>query len=79
MALHGELKVNGGVIGRWYAQRVLTRESGFHQYRWETYDEQGRHRTGSINHWEDEGAGVLAAKVLLRSAGTKYDGGESDA
>lgn len=46
MALHGEIKVNGETVGRWSAQRVLTRESGYHTYRWEAYDSTGRHVTG---------------------------------
>lgn len=76
MALHGELKVNGGVIGRWYAQRVLTRESGFHLYRWEAYDTTGRHYTGEVGHWEDEGAAVLASKVLSLAHTMGWKGGD---
>ncbi len=63
MALHGDIRVNGQVIGCWSAQRVLTRQNGRHTYRWEAYD-KGRHTTGDLDHNYDEGAIALAAKVL---------------
>lgn len=64
MALHGEIEVNGETVGRWSAQRVLTRESGYHTYRWEAYDSTGRHVTGDLIHDYSAGAMTLAAHVL---------------
>lgn len=74
IALHGEIKVNGQVIGRWTAQRILTRQSGRHTYRWEAYD-KGRHTTGDLDHNYDDGAIALAVKVL-RAAHHQAMGGD---
>ena len=68
MALHGEIKVNGETVGRWSAQRVLTRESGRHTYRWEAYDSTGRHATGDLTHTYSDGAMALAAQVLQEAS-----------
>ncbi len=63
MALHGEIKVNGEVIGWWDAQRIETTDHGRHLYRWEAV-ERARIATGSLWHSYDYGAMSLAAKVL---------------
>lgn len=68
MALHGEIKVNGETVGRWSAQRVLTRKSGWHTYRWEACDPDGHHVTGDLIHDYDDGAVALAAQVLREAA-----------
>jgi hypothetical protein len=64
MALHGDIRVNGEVIGRWSAQRVLTRKSGWHEYRWEAVS-NGERVTGVLGHWYDNGALMLAQAVLI--------------
>ena len=64
MAIHGEIKINGFPVGRWYAQRVLTSQFGRHTYRWEAWDSAGRHVTGDLKHQYEDGAIKLAQRIL---------------
>jgi len=63
MALHGSIEINNQRIGYWYAQRILTSQFGNHTYRWEAWRD-GHHVTGDLRHQYNDGAMMLAAKVL---------------
>jgi len=61
--IYGDIRVNGDVVGRWDAQRVQTRRSGRHTYRWQAW-QRGKYVTGDLDHTYDDGAVILTAKVL---------------
>lgn len=65
MPLHGHIAVNGGEVSRWWAERQPGGE-GFHG--WNTYScgvaTAGHTRHFEVRHHHDDGAEVLAAKVL---------------
>lgn len=63
MALHGSIEVNHQRIGYWSVRRIMTCPSGNHTYRWEAWRD-GHHVTGDLRHRYDDGAMLLAAKVL---------------
>ena len=63
MALHGSIEVNHQRIGYWSVRRIMTSPSGNHTYRWEAWRD-GHHVTGDLRHRYDDGAMLLAAKVL---------------
>ena len=65
--LHGQLQINHRTIGTWQAQRIVTRESGRHTYRWEVHHRDVR-LIGELTHRYDDGALVLASKVLAAAS-----------
>ena len=68
MTLHGDISVNHQRIGWWDAQRITTSPDGLHTYRWRAKGDHGQ-LTGTLTHRYDEGAVVLASKVLAAYAG----------
>lgn len=72
MALHGDIRVNGTMLGVWSAQRREQLEQRPHltfrydcEAMWVGHD---RKIVFSMVHRYEEGATVLAAKVLTRAA-----------
>lgn len=63
MTLHGTIEVNHQRIGYWYVQRIVTSQDGNHTYRWDARLHK-RRVTGDLQHRYDDGAMVLASKVL---------------
>lgn len=75
MALHGEIKINGGDIASWSAQRLedlkdLEQVSLYHCW-YETYTGQyvEDFTYATIEHRYSDGAAVLAQKVLQLAEG----------
>lgn len=66
MSLHGDIRVNGRVIGRWGAVRTRPLGERANRYRW-TYNTDGMEAHGVLDHREADGATNLAAKVLARA------------
>lgn len=64
MSLHGPIMVNAQVIGMWSARRVLTAEPNVYQCEVERFEGSPRSHHFTIEHHYDDGAIVLAAKVL---------------
>ena len=67
MALHGDISVNGAPLIQWSAQRkqAVPREVNDYQVSVVDYREKpARERRTLISHRYDDGAAVLAAKVL---------------
>lgn len=74
MALHGDISVNGEVIGRWQARRrtLSVNPDGTAEYDCVASmyaDNPPRARTCRLTHRYDDGAMVLAAKVLTALTG----------
>lgn len=67
--LHGEIKVNGGQVGRWTARRLVHPPQAFNDYECTLtyYDQQGYPMEAKwtlIGHHFGDGPVVLAARVL---------------
>lgn len=74
MALHGDISVNGEVIGRWQARRLTVHldPDGTAEYDCAATvyaDNPPRARTCRLTHRYDDGAMVLATKVLTALTG----------
>ena len=76
MALHGMVCVNGAVIGAWSAVRgdnvTVTGGPLTYRYRYEveflpTATRRASRREGFLKHRFDDGAAVLASKVLAKA------------
>lgn len=64
MSLHGRIEVNGLMIGGWSATRLrAVNPRGANVYKWRCVL-NGITASGTLSHRYDEGAVVLAAKVL---------------
>lgn len=69
MALHGEIKVNGKIIGEWIAQRKEKAIGTVNTYICslsEVVDGVARAHHFEIEHTYSDGASVLASKLLAQ-------------
>lgn len=71
MALYGDLTVNGQRIGWWSATRAITGDDGWHLYDCAAAV-HGVEWEGKLQHQHDDGAAVLACKVLTAYTTAEY-------
>jgi non-ribosomal peptide synthetase component E (peptide arylation enzyme) len=69
MALHGDIRINGTLLGYWDARRLtdLKRGTDTYTYEWSMKiwkDDQEFTASGELDHHYDDGAAALAAAVL---------------
>lgn len=65
MTLHGQVRVNGRLIGEWSAQRVETAEPCAYEC---SYFDGATGYVFRVQHEPTDGAPALAAKVLAEAA-----------
>lgn len=73
MALHGELKVNGDVIGTWSARRLARVPEEVNEYECYVQMVGADAREFHVEHRFADGAEALAAKVLAEAAWLKQE------
>lgn len=71
MALHGDIRINGNMLGEWQARRTqhLVHENAVHEYEWRVVTIDGTDKRGLVLHRYSDGAVKLAALVLHEALG----------
>lgn len=67
MALHGDIRINGDLLGVWTARRLENPPKAVNDYECEILMTDGKGGKFEVRHKFAEGAIVLAAKVLNRA------------